>query len=143
MAGQVEQEVRQLAPGCQIIHADDEGNLDGDASDAEVYLRWWNTNQVFRKVLAAAPRLRWVHTPSAGVDHLLAMPELLNSEIMLTNSAGAHAIPIAEFVMMYMLSHAKHIRDLIGLNVGDEKTFTVQHRPYVLGPPEEKDKKGD
>jgi VWFA-related protein len=32
--------------------------------------------------------------------------------------------------------------DVDGDGKTDEKTFTVQHRPYVLGPPEEKDKKG-
>jgi len=33
--------------------------------------------------------------------------------------------------------------DVDGDGVTDEKTFTVQHRPYVLGPAEQKDKKGD
>jgi VWFA-related protein len=32
--------------------------------------------------------------------------------------------------------------DVDGDGKTDEKTFTVQHRPYVLGPPEEKEKKG-
>ncbi|HQU91086.1 MAG TPA: VWA domain-containing protein [Pyrinomonadaceae bacterium] len=33
--------------------------------------------------------------------------------------------------------------DVDGDGVTDEKTFTVQHRPYVLGPAEQQDKKGD
>jgi phosphoglycerate dehydrogenase-like enzyme len=43
------------------------------------------------------------------------IPEVLEREIVLTNSAGAHAIQIAEFVLMFMLGHAKRVRDLAAL----------------------------
>jgi phosphoglycerate dehydrogenase-like enzyme len=58
--------------------------------------------------------LRWLHTPSAGVDFLL-IPEVIERKIVLTNSAGAHAIPIAEFVLLAMLGQAKRMRDLAAL----------------------------
>jgi phosphoglycerate dehydrogenase-like enzyme len=45
------------------------------------------------------------------VDHLL-IPEIVESDIVLTNSAGSHAIPIAEFVLMYMLTHVKRSFEL-------------------------------
>jgi phosphoglycerate dehydrogenase-like enzyme len=104
----------RLPADCTVVHVDQDGYADGDLSDAEVYLRWWTPAAGMRRVLEAAPQLRWLHTPSAGVDQILT-PELVRSAIVLTNSAGAHAIPIAEFVMLFMLGLAKHVRDLAAL----------------------------
>jgi phosphoglycerate dehydrogenase-like enzyme len=115
IAERVEPEVPRVAPGCRIVHIDEDGNPDGDLSDADIFLRWWTPAPAFEKVIAVARGVRWVHTPSAGVDHLLAGPELAESDIVLTNSAGAHAVPIAEFVIMYMLCHVKRTRDLFRL----------------------------
>ena len=61
-----------LPPDAQFVRVDSEGNLDGDASDAEVYLNWFYLKRPsHEKVLVAAPALRWQHTPSAGVNHIL------------------------------------------------------------------------
>ena len=53
-------------------------------------------------VLLKAPRLRWVHSPSAGVDADLS-PEMLESSVVLTSSAGNGGIPLAEHSMLLML----------------------------------------
>ncbi len=98
----------QLPPDVQVIQVDNEGVFDGDPSDAEVFLRWWTPKAQLDKVLQAAPAIRWIHTPSAGVDHLLT-PLMLSRDIVLTNNAGGHAIPIAEFVMAFILNHAKRL----------------------------------
>jgi phosphoglycerate dehydrogenase-like enzyme len=91
-----------------VAWVDPDGAFTGDPADAVGYFRWWTGRPVLQKVLAAAPQLRWMHTPSAGVDHLL-VPEVLERDITLTNSAGVHAIPIAEFVLAVMLSRAKFL----------------------------------
>src|SRR5262245_40314121 len=114
IADQVEPQLRGIAPEAQVVHVDRAGAADGDLTAAEVLLRWWMPAATLRRILAAAPRLRWLHTPSAGVDGLL-IPEVLERDIVVTNSAGAHAIPIAEFVLMFMLGHAKRARDLATL----------------------------
>ena len=54
----------------------------------------------------AGGRLRWIHTGTAGVASLLH-PELVRSSIVLTNSAGIHAAPIAETVIGMMLHFAR------------------------------------
>jgi phosphoglycerate dehydrogenase-like enzyme len=51
-----------------------------------------------RDIFLAAPRLRWVHSAAAGVGGLL-FPELVASDLLLTNSAGVMAVPIAEHVV--------------------------------------------
>lgn len=51
-------------------------------------------------------RLRWIHTGAAGVASLLH-DELIDSSVVLTNSAGIHAVPIAETVTGMMLHFAR------------------------------------
>jgi phosphoglycerate dehydrogenase-like enzyme len=107
----IESRVRAIAPAMQIVHITDDGGAAEDVADATALLRWWQPNDIFIRTLNASPHLRWVHTPSAGVDHLL-VPEIIERDFVLTNSVGAHAIPIAEFVMMFMLNHAKRAERL-------------------------------
>lgn len=95
-----------LSKDDRIVRLDIQGNLDGDPNDAEVYFHEWSYNAFFEKVLSQLPNLRWLHTESAGIDHLL-IPTLLSRDLIMTNSAGVHAIPIAEFVLAYMLDRAK------------------------------------
>ncbi|HJU65488.1 MAG TPA: D-2-hydroxyacid dehydrogenase [Gemmatimonadaceae bacterium] len=66
--------------------------------DAEVYVGYGITPALF----SAAPRLRWVHSGAAGVASLL-FPEMRSSDVVVTNSAGIHAIPIAEHVVAGLL----------------------------------------
>lgn len=104
-----------LPPNAAIVRVDSEGNLDGDATDAEVYLSWFNLKvTTLHKVLAAAPALRWHHAPNAGVDRFLT-PTYLERNLILTNGAGIHAIPIAESVIGYILAHAKRLSELYAL----------------------------
>lgn len=97
-----------LPQDIEQVWADADGNLDGDATDAEIYFNGSYLKQsVLERVLTAAPNLRWQHTPSAGVEHILRSTLFLEREIVLTNSAGVYAVPIAEFVMTFILNHAK------------------------------------
>lgn len=106
---QIRDQIAPLIPAAQAVAwIDTDGAFEGDPADAAAYFRWWTGRPVLEKVLAAAPALRWLHTPSAGVDHLL-IPPVLERDITVTNSAGVHAIPIAEFVMALLLSRAKQL----------------------------------
>ncbi|MBX9255943.1 D-2-hydroxyacid dehydrogenase [Desmonostoc muscorum CCALA 125] len=115
-------EIKPLLPSdVEFVEVDSEGNLDGDASDAEVYVNgFYLKTSTLDKVLAAAPALRWQQSPSAGVNHILT-PTYLKRDIILTNAAGVHAIPISEFVLAFMLYHAKNLRKLQVLQ--DEHTW--------------------
>jgi phosphoglycerate dehydrogenase-like enzyme len=48
--------------------------------------------------VAAGTRLRWVHSAAAGVGNVLKSG-IAGTDILLTNAAGIHAIPMAEFVV--------------------------------------------
>lgn len=75
---------------------------------AEILLVWDFTSDAVRSAWPAADALRWVHTASAGVDRV-AFPELLSSEVVLTNSRGVFDAPIAEYVLAVVLAFAKDL----------------------------------
>jgi len=111
----------RLPQSIEQVWADADGNLDGDATNAEVYFNGSYLKQsVLERVLTAAPHLRWQHTPSAGVEHILRSNLFLERKIMLTNSAGVYAIPMAEFVMAFILNHAKQFATI--------RTLQEQHQ---------------
>ncbi|PDW01633.1 D-2-hydroxyacid dehydrogenase [Candidatus Viridilinea mediisalina] len=83
-------------------------HFEGDPTGALAYMRWWGEQEAFIYVLQEAQQLRWVHTPSAGVDHLL-VPAVYERDLLLTNSAGVHAIPMAEFVLGLLLAYVKRL----------------------------------
>jgi phosphoglycerate dehydrogenase-like enzyme len=60
-------------------------------ADAETYFGFG----ISRPLFLAAKKLRWVHSAAAGVGGVL-FPEMLASDVIVTNSAGIHAAPIAE-----------------------------------------------
>ncbi|MEH1800237.1 MAG: D-2-hydroxyacid dehydrogenase [Nostoc sp.] len=101
-----------LPSDTKFVRVDSDGNFDGDASDAEIYLNGFKLKPTtLHKVLAVAPGIRWQQTPSAGVNHILT-PIFLEHDITLTNGTGVHAIPISEFVLSLILYHAKQLRQL-------------------------------
>lgn len=61
--------------------------------------------------LEAHPEVRWVHTVSAGIDHLVDL-FIDRPQIILTTSAGVTAVPIAEFVVACLLHHVKRFSEL-------------------------------
>ena len=70
--------------------------------DADVFCGWPG-----REVFLAAKKLDWIHCPGTGVDQLTQIPELIQSDVTLTNSRGPHAPPMADHVigMMINLAH--------------------------------------
>lgn len=104
---EVERALRDAAPpGWEVRMVQAPTSSDGDGAlvpsdealaaigDAEVYLGFGITPPLFR----AAPKLRWVHSAAAGVRGAL-FPEMVASDVLLTNSAGIHAVPMAETVI--------------------------------------------
>jgi phosphoglycerate dehydrogenase-like enzyme len=58
------------------------------------------------------PRLRWIHSVTAGVDDLVS-EQLLERQILLTNGSGAYAIAIAEYAFASMVMLCRGIPELI------------------------------
>jgi phosphoglycerate dehydrogenase-like enzyme len=75
-------------------------------SGTEVLLIWDFFSAALRDCWDSADQLRWVHVAAAGVDTLL-FDELVESDVVVTNSRGVFDRPIAEFVLASILAFAK------------------------------------
>ncbi|OIJ86122.1 D-2-hydroxyacid dehydrogenase [Streptomyces monashensis] len=76
---------------------------------ADVLLVWDFTSHAVREAWPGeGPRPRWVHTASAGVEHLMC-PELAASDTVVTNARGIFDQPIAEYVAALVLAVAKDL----------------------------------
>ena len=59
--------------------------------------------------LTNAPNVRWVQSPSSGIGPMLERIGVMGSRLVVTNAAGIHAQPLAEFVLMAALYFAKEV----------------------------------
>jgi phosphoglycerate dehydrogenase-like enzyme len=101
---------RETPAGWQVVAVQAPTSSDGDGpdggsdeavrliADAEAYFGFGFS----KELLAAAKRLRWVHTAAAGVGNVLNTG-IGARDIRITNSAGIHGPPIAEFVLAGVL----------------------------------------
>lgn len=105
--------VCQIAPECALVPFDATGHVAADLQDAEaLFLRWGIGGEHLQRLLAELPRLRWVHTISVGVEHVI-FPGLAESDVILTNASGVFDIPIAETVLTYMLMVVKRMPEFL------------------------------
>lgn len=98
----------RLSGRVRVEHAD-ESTLAERLPSADVLLVWDFTSHAVRRAWPGeGPRPRWVHTASAGVDHLMC-PELAASDTVVTNARGVFDQPIAEYVAALVLAMAKDL----------------------------------
>ena len=62
-----------------------------------------------RDLAHQAPRLRWIQLSSSGVGQIVPQLGLGDRPVVVTNAAGIHATPLAEFVLFAMLYFAKRM----------------------------------
>jgi len=91
-----------------------EGDLAGALPGADVLLVWDFGSRALAGAWPAADSLRWVHTASAGVDHVL-FDGIIASDVVVTNSRGVFDAPMAEYVLALALAFAKDLPGTLGL----------------------------
>ncbi|MGA8836130.1 MAG: D-2-hydroxyacid dehydrogenase [Candidatus Sulfotelmatobacter sp.] len=80
--------------------------------DATVILLWSGTRELLRELFGICGKLRWIHSKAAGLDNLL-FPELVESQILLTNGRGVFSASLGEFVLAAILYFAKDFRRMV------------------------------
>lgn len=63
-------------------------------------------------VIERAAQLKWLNSIFAGVE-TFPLDLLRKRGVILTNGVGINAVPIAEYVVMLMLTHAKSYREVV------------------------------
>jgi phosphoglycerate dehydrogenase-like enzyme len=77
------------------------------APDAEVVF-----GHVTTEVFQAAKKVRWIQSMGAGVEWLARVPAVVESDVIVTNTRGAHASTIAEHAFGMLISLARQFRQL-------------------------------
>ncbi|HEV2108504.1 MAG TPA: D-2-hydroxyacid dehydrogenase [Thermomicrobiales bacterium] len=91
-------------PDLEIVRATSPDEAVALIKDADVFF-----GRPTHELLAAAERLRWIQAPSAGVEFVSSMPELVENDMLLTNTRGAHGPSIAEHVFGLLLAFTREI----------------------------------
>ncbi|MBQ0886178.1 D-2-hydroxyacid dehydrogenase [Streptomyces sp. RM72] len=120
----------RLTGRARIEHAD-AATLAERLPHADVLLVWDFASHAVREAWpGGGPRPRWVHTASAGVDHLMC-PELAASDTVVTNARGVFDRPIAEYVAALVLAMAKDLPTTLRLQ--GERTWRHRESMRVAG----------
>jgi phosphoglycerate dehydrogenase-like enzyme len=82
------------------------------AADADIIFNWSGSLALLRDVFLASPRLQWIHSRSAGLEQSL-FPELIESDVILTNGSGVFSPSLGEFALAAILYFAKDFRRMI------------------------------
>ncbi|HEV2012185.1 MAG TPA: D-2-hydroxyacid dehydrogenase [Candidatus Limnocylindria bacterium] len=115
--------LRAALPDDRIVSV--QGEELGAAAEAEAAFGGFSSERL-RAVLAASPKLRWVHTFSAGVDR--HVPEMAKYErVVLTNNTGAYDVPIAEHVIAMIFAAAKRVPEHLAAQSRHEWQREVPH----------------
>ncbi len=99
-------------PQIEVVHLPDYKRVDEEIVDAEIVVAW----SIRPEQIASAKKLRWIHSPAAAVDQLM-FPEIVNSEIVVTNAREIHGRVVAEHVLAIIFALAKKIPDAARLQV--------------------------
>lgn len=98
---------------------------------AEIYIGAGVPRELLLAALEAPAGLRWAHSTTAGVSSFL-YPEMLESSVIFTNSAGVHAAPMAETALAMLLHFARGLDFAIGAQARqswDQEQFIAAGSP--------------
>ena len=92
-----------------------------EIKDADVFM-----GSPSRGVFLAADHLRWMHCPGTGIDKLTEIPEVVDSDVVLTNARGPHTAPMADHVMALCLAFAHRTHEMLA----DQRAHIWDTRKY-------------
>jgi len=97
--------LRERFPEITFVHAETEAEALDGIEDADIAF----SSRLTPPMVERAPRLRWVHSSAAAVEGLLPLADLAKRGILVSNSKGIQAIPIAEQVLGGLLVLARRL----------------------------------
>jgi phosphoglycerate dehydrogenase-like enzyme len=96
--------LQQDFPDHRFIQFHNYDRVPEEIADTDVFIGWSLRPEQF----VAARKLRWIHSPAAAV-HQLMYPELVQSNVVITNSTGIHGPVVAEHAIALLLGLAKRL----------------------------------
>ena len=100
----VAERLRQEFPALEVVLLHSYKGLEDAVADADVLVAWSLRAEQFK----AARKLRWIHSTTAAV-HALLIPEVVASDVVVTNSRNVHGPVVAEHAMALIYALAKRL----------------------------------
>lgn len=129
LCDELQNEARASAPTVTLLPYAEDGPAEDAWQSAEGVLRWV-AGKRFASLVEDGPKVRWLHTASAGVDHVLTPAVKAKSGIVVTDSGPAFEIAISEFVLAWMLLVARRLPELIAFQRQHRWESLTQHELY-------------
>ena len=104
-----------VAPETRLIPVNAEGVADEPVDEVEVLLRGWTLGgDQLDRFVGRAPKLRWIHSVSVGVESVLT-PCVRLRGLTVTNGRHVFDQPIAEYVLTMILAVCRRLPQLLDL----------------------------
>lgn len=101
--------LNKVFPQHQFIYTENPEEGMSALPEADVLVAFGNG--VSEETIDRAPRLKWIHVMSAGVDRL-PFEKLTARNLLVTNVKGIHAIPMAEYTFAVLLQIVRRLHEL-------------------------------
>src|ERR1700688_2484341 len=98
------EKLKEDFPRIDVLHKTTYEGIEEHLHDAEILFTFSLRPEQF----SCAQKLRWIHAPTAAV-HQLLFPELVKSDVLLTNAREVHGPVVAEHVIALIFALAKKI----------------------------------
>ncbi len=121
-------QVRRTYPDLEVVVCRDRAQLPEAMQGAQALVGWGLTPELMRQ----SPDLRWLYVTGAGVDGVL-FPELIESDIIVTNNSGVHAPHMAEYLLGMMLAFVRGLPELMRAQMRHEWRGRDGLTVYELG----------
>lgn len=107
------------APNVRLRSTSSEREFAQLIAEASAIVFWEFRGSFLRNSWSNSAKLDWVHVAGAGVDDIL-FPELIRSDVRLTNSGEVLASPVAEYAITLVAAMCKLIPETIGYQAKKE-----------------------
>src|SRR5258707_12295883 len=102
--------LRKDFPRIEIVHLASYEGVEEQLRDSEIVF----TISLRPEQFALAKKVRWIHAPAAPVNQLL-IPDVVNSDVVVTNAREVHGPVFAEHVIALVFALAKKIPQAVRL----------------------------
>ena len=118
---------QEIAPKAELLpYREDETGAINAQGEVVAILRWI-AGKGYARLIRDCPQIRWLHTASAGVDHVLTPDVKAKAGLVVTDSGPAFEIAISEFVLAWMLLITRRLPELMA-NQHDRKWQSVEQK---------------
>ena len=110
-------------PGYEFLCCERREDLPEALVDADVLV-----GSISRELFLQAKKLEWIQASSTGINNFMDIPELVQSDVLLTNVRGTHGGPLSESVFGMIFAFNREIKNFV-LEQRAHNWTMIKYRP--------------